>query len=415
MSLSFHTLDECAVLVRDSVHPRDAKGMPYIGLEHIEEGSLHLKAHGWAEDVTSAKSRFKKGDILFGKLRPYFRKAIIAPFDGVCSTDIWVVRAKPGMIQDYIFYWMASEDFVNFANSGSIGTRMPRAKWEHASRHKQRKLSPKEQRAIARTLGALDDKIETNRKMNATLESIAQALFQSWFIDFTPVHAKSKGRTPGLPPQIAALFPSEFEDSSLGPIPRGWRISRIGEEVTTILGGTPSRIKPEYWGGTIPWINSGKTNDFRVTSPSEFITQEGLDSSSTKILPPRTTILAITGATLGQISLTEFETCANQSIAGILGNSKLPSEFIYFWSKARIDDLLAWQTGAAQQHINKTNVNNLPVLCPGEAVIISYLDQVRPLFDCIKTRCYESLSLATIRDALLLKLLSGELRAKAAG
>jgi len=129
-------------------------------------------------------------------------------------------------------------------------------------------------------------------------------------------------------------------------------------------------------------------------------------------LPSRTTVIAITGATLGQISLAEIETCANQSIVGVLGTNALPSEFIYFWTKEHVEDLLAWQTGGAQQHVNKNNVNDLPVHCPSESVIAAYLAVARPAFDRIKACCIESLALAALRDTLLPKLISGELRVR---
>jgi type I restriction enzyme S subunit len=269
-----------------------------------------------------------------------------------------------------------------------------------------------EQHAIAHILGTLDDKIELNRRMNETLEAMARALFKSWFVDFDPVRAKAEGRDPGLPQPLADLFPACLVDSELGEIPEGWGASKLGSEVVTVLGGTPSRAVPAYWGGDIPWINSGKANEFRVVEPSEFITQEGLESSATKLLPSRTTVIAITGATLGQISLVEIETCANQSIVGVLGTATLPSEFIYFWTKEHVEDLLAWQTGGAQQHINKNNVNDLPVLCPSDSAMASYLAVARPAFDRIKECCNESRALAALRDALLPKLISGELRVK---
>ena len=267
-----------------------------------------------------------------------------------------------------------------------------------------------EQRAIAHILGTLDGKIELNRRMSETLEAMARALFKSWFVDFDPVRAKAEGRDPGLPKHLADLFPACLVDSELGEIPEGWRPSKLGTEVVTELGGTPSRAEPAYWGGAVPWINSGKANEFRVVEPSEFITEEGLASSATKLLPSRTTIIAITGATLGQISLAEIETCANQSIVGVLGTATLPSEFIYFWTKEHVEDLLAWQTGGAQQHINKNNVNDLPVLCPSQTTIAAYLAIARPAFDRIRACCNESRPLAALRDALLPKLISGELR-----
>ena len=215
-----------------------------------------------------------------------------------------------------------------------------------------------------------------------------------------------------MPKRIENIFPDSFEDSVLGEIPKGWKASKIGNEVTTVLGGTPSRVVPNYWGGDIPWINSGKANDFRIFVPSENITKEGLDNSATKLLPKRTTVIAITGATMGQVSLTEIETCANQSIVGILGNQTLQNEFVYFWVKSRIDELIAWQTGGAQQHINKNNVNDLPVLVPSKIVMQKFVEFVQPIFDRIKNCCFETIVLNAFRNALLSNLISGELRIK---
>jgi type I restriction enzyme S subunit len=190
---------DCALLVRDSVSPVDAKGLPYVGLEHIGEGRLALIGIGTAEDVTSLKSRFCKGDILFGKLRPYFRKVILAPCDGVCSTDIWVVRPKDNIDARFLFYWMASKDFIDAATRGSEGTKMPRAQWEFVSRLVLQVPPLRYQQAIACILGALDDKIELNRRMNRTLEATARAIFKSWFVDFDPVHWNSARRLANIP------------------------------------------------------------------------------------------------------------------------------------------------------------------------------------------------------------------------
>lgn len=312
----------------------------------------------------------------------------------------------------FLFYWMEGPEFYSQYKAVAGQTDMA----EYVSLTDQRRmyitLPPLEdQQAIADVLGSVDDKIELNRRMNETLEAMARAIFKSWFVDFDPVRTKAEGRQPfGMDAATAALFPSSLQDSSLGKIPKGWRASRIGDVVATLLGGTPSRAEPSYWGGEIPWINSGKANEFRIIEPSEFITRTGLDSSATKLLPSRTTVIAITGATLGQVSLTEIETCANQSIVGVIGNDVLPSEFLYFWVKNEIDDLLAWQTGGAQQHINKNNVNDLQVLVPSEPVMLSFLRQSRPMFDRIRQACLESRTLAVIRDALLPKLISGEIR-----
>ena len=225
------TLGECAVLVRDTVSPADAGEVPYLGLEHIGEGTLSLIGAGVASEVTSAKSRFTSGDILFGKLRPYFRKVARPRFGGICSTDIWVVRPAEGVDAGHLFYVMASEAFVDAATRGSEGTKMPRAKWEFVSRYEFPLPSLDEQRAIARVLGALDDRIELNRRMSETLEEMARALLRSWFVDFDPVREKAEGRPSGLPPDLDALFPASFEASELGEIPAGWEVRVLGDVI----------------------------------------------------------------------------------------------------------------------------------------------------------------------------------------
>ena len=142
---------------------------------------------------------------------------------------------------------------------------------------------------------------------------------------------------------------------------RGWK-KAVSAFFTTVLGGTPSREKKEYWGGNIPWINSGEVNKLRIIKESEFISELGLKKSATKIMPVHTTVLAITGATLGQVSYTEIETCANQSVVGIYDQQKVYSEYIYLAVSNEIKGIISKATGGAQQHINKDIVNNFEIM-----------------------------------------------------
>lgn len=235
------------------------------------------------------------------------------------------------------------------------------------------------QRKIAGVLGALDDKIELNNKINNNLEQQAQALFKSWFVD----------------------KPYKIEKETT-----------LGTVCQCVLGGTPSRAKPEYWNGNIPWINSGEVNKFRIIKPSEYITETGLQHSATKLLPKKTTVLAITGATLGQVSLLEIASCANQSVVGILENETLPCEFIYPYIRHNISEIVSHQTGGAQQHINKQNVEHLKLKLPGKNFISTYKEKVAPLYEMIAINCFENDRLAGIRDTLLPKLMSGEIDVK---
>lgn len=150
------TLAECAVRVLDTASPSHLDAVPYIGLEHIGAGTLRLNRHGLSGEVSSTKRRFRGGDILFGRLRAYLRKIVRAPFDGICSTDIWVFRPRKGVHRDFLYYCMASATFIEYASSGSDGTRMPRAQWEHLSNFPIRLPSIDRQRALASALNAID-------------------------------------------------------------------------------------------------------------------------------------------------------------------------------------------------------------------------------------------------------------------
>jgi len=292
------TFGKCATEVRDKVQPEDAKNVRYIGLEHIEQGTLHINGFGSSNDVSSTKSKFSKGDILFGKLRPYFRKVVRAPFDGVCSTDIWVVRSTNGINQDFLYYWMASQEFVDFSMQGSEGTKMPRAKWDHVSRHQIPFFSEDEQKAIAHILGSLDDKIELSRRMNDTLEAMAQALFKSWFVDFDPVidnalaagneipeelkeradirEALGVGRKP-LPEKIQNLFPSEFEHTEeMGWIPEGWNIQPLYDIANFINGAAYKDFHFTEEPGSLPVVKIAEIKN-GVSSQTKFTKTEIAD------------------------------------------------------------------------------------------------------------------------------------------
>ena len=236
------------------------------------------------------------------------------------------------------------------------------------------------------------DRLSWLRRQNDNLEQQAQALFKSWFVDFEP------------------FKDGEFVESELGIIPKGWRIGKLGDICKCVLGGTPSRNKEDYWNGDIAWINSGEVNEFRITQPSEYITKEGLKHSATKLLPKKTTVLAITGATLGQVSLLEIDSCANQSVIGVLENEITPYEFIYPLINERIKELILHMTGGAQQHINKNNVEQLDVVIPTNKVIKEYKEMVAPIYAQIGINCFETRHLATLRDTILPRLMSGNLR-----
>lgn len=179
---------------------------------------------------------------------------------------------------------------------------------------------------------------------------------------------------------------------------------KLGEIATSVLGGTPSRDVPEYWNGTISWINSGKINDFRIIDASERITEIGLKKSATTLMPKHTVVLAITGATLGQFSILLIDSCANQSVIGILENDKLPYEFIYPYIRFELFELMRKQTGGAQMHINKQNVDDMLIKVPENTALMNWVNIVRPLYLEIENNCFEIEKLNTLSNLLIAKL-----------
>ena len=325
---------------------------------------------------------YKKDDVLVSNIRPYFKKIWSANYDGVCSNDVLVFRAKNTADANFLYYVLANDDFFVYSMATSKGTKMPRGDKASIMKYEVASFDLNTQRKIASILKPIDKKIELNNAINNNLEQQAQALFKSWFVDFEP-----------------------FD----GELPSSWTNEKLGNVCNCVLGGTPSRAKPEYWNGTIPWINSGEVNNFRIIKPSETITELGLTKSATKLLPLKTTVIAITGATLGQVSLLEIDACANQSVVGIIPNDDYPYEYIYPLIKQSINELTSHQTGGAQQHINKQNVESLDILVPTAADLDKYCNTVHNLYEMIATNCFENEYLTSLRDTLLPKLMSGEL------
>lgn len=249
---------------------------------------------------------------------------------------------------------------------------------------------PVVRRGIADAALAYDDLIENNRRRIALLEQSAHLLYREWF-----VHLR---------------FPGHEHLKVVDGVPEGWSRNPIRSRFKTVLGGTPSRKRADYWeGGTIPWINSGMVNEIRIVVPSELITPLALAESAAKLMPAKTTVLAITGATLGQVSMLEIECAANQSVVGVTDDSGLLSEYIYLCLKDRAKELIGLGTGGAQIHINKDVVNAFEVLLPDDALAREFMDLVKPIFSQVRCLAMTNLRLEMARDLLLPRLMSGEL------
>lgn len=400
MAWNKRSFAESADLIRDVVQPNDIGNIPYIGLEHISQGQLSLMGFGSSDEVVSAKSRFRKGDILFGKLRPYFRKVIIAPFDGVCSTDIWVIRAKPGVDQKFLFYWMASSEFVEAATRASEGTKMPRAKWEFVERIEKLLPEEDEQRAIAEVLGSLDDKIALNRRMNQTLEALAQAIFKSWFIDFDPVRAKMEGRAPaGMDAEMAALFPNAMD----GDVPRGWGKGSLAEEFNLTMGQSPPGSTYNEHKEGLPFFQ-GRT-DFGFRFPMNRVYCTG----PTRYANPGDTLVSVR-APVGDINMAAEYCALGRGVAAVKHKSGSRS-FTYYCMRSIQSKFKQFEAeGTVFGSINKDDFKALEVINPDPDMLNLFEQLAHPIDQMIENNEKEIIALSGLRDLLLPKLLSGEVK-----
>jgi len=278
-----------------------------------------------------------------------------------------------------------------------------------------------EQRSIARFLGALDDRITLLRETNATLEAIAQALFKSWFVDFDPVRAKQEGRAPeGMDEATAALFPDAFEESELGLVPRGWRTSTLDGVSDVGIGKTPPR-KEAHWfsesSNDVRWVSirdMGSAGTF-LSKTSEYLTAEAIDRFNVRCVPDGTVLLSFK-LTIGRVAITDGVMTTNEAIAHckLTKLSPLPSEYLYLHLK-QFDYSTLSSTSSIADAVNSKTVRAIPILVPSAEVVAAFADAVGVVFQRIKTVQAQAQTLATLRDTLLPRLISGRLRMPEAG
>ena len=269
-----------------------------------------------------------------------------------------------------------------------------------------------EQRAIAHVLGTLDDKIELNRRMNRTLEEMARAIFQDWFVDFGPTRAKMEGLDPYLPPELWDLFPDELVDSELGEIPEGWQVEDLGQVVEVFGGATPSTKMPEYWeGGTHCWATPKDLSN--ITSPvlldtERKITDAGLNKISSGLLPSGTLLLS-SRAPIGYLAISEVPVAINQGFIAMPPRDAPSNWYMMLWCKASHEEIISHANGSTFLEISKANFRKIPMVLPDSELLSEFDKFVGSLYGRVSVNQRESQTMATKRDGLLPILLSGTL------
>jgi type I restriction enzyme, S subunit len=407
-----------AVLVNPTVPLKRGRRYPFVDMGAVNPGARCAYATEDRE-FSGGGARFQHGDTLMARITPCLENGKIARFFapggsgvGHGSTEFIVIRGRPDVTDtDFAYYLTQWEDVRCYAIGQMTGTsgrqRVPTDSLDHLTVP----IPPvAEQRAIVHILGTLDDKIELNRRMNETLEAMARALFKSWFVDLDPVRAKAEGRDIGLPKEVASLFPNSFDDSELGEIPKGWEVGTLADF---------SSLNPESWSKiTYPehvnYVDLSNTKWGRIEAVTVYAKGDA-PSRAQRVLRIGDTIVGTVRPGNGSYALISENGLTGSTGFAVMRPHRVEyTEFIYLSATAKesIEMLSHLADGGAYPAVRPDVVAATLVLRPKGNVLQWFSQVVRPLLRKIAQNEYEFRTLAILRDTLLPKLISGELRVR---
>lgn len=417
------TLRDAGVTLIDCDHrtpPAVEVGYPYVAIPQLRNGRINLNdARRIAPQhfvEWTRKARPTEDDVVLSRrCNPGETAHVPAGVEFALGQNLVLLRADGRRVFPPFLRWLTRSpewwgQIGKFLNVGAVFDSLRCADVPRF----QLSLPPlPEQRAIAHILGTLDDKIELNRKMSETLETMARALFKSWFVDFEPVRAKAEGRDPGLPPDLAALFPDRLVESELGEIPEGWEVKSIGELAEVIGGSTPKTERAEYWeGGAHHWVTPKDLS--RLSMPvlldsERKVTDAGLAQIGSGLLPPGTVLLS-SRAPIGYLAIAEIPVAINQGFIAMKPRPGTSNLFLLRWASAAHELIVSHANGSTFLEISKANFRPIHTVAPNGPVMEAFDRLTRPMYLKVVEQERESRTLAALRDALLPKLISGELR-----
>ena len=332
------------------------------------------------------------------------------------NQDVKALRSKNGLLQEYLPYLLLGHkadllDLVDLAGHGTGRLNSDELK------NLPVLLPPEsEQNKIAQFLGTVDNRLYNLSRQNESIESIAQAIFKSWFVYFDPVRAKAEGREPdGMDAATAALFPDDFRDSLVDPLPIGWERMSLGEISQVGIGKTPPRAQSQWFSESdddVVWVSirdMGKSGVY-IKSSSEFLTREAIDRFNVRLVPENTVIISFK-LTVGRIAITDGQLTTNEAIAHcVLPNDACISTEYLYCALAAFDFTSLASTSSIAEAVNSKTIRALSVTIPKKPLMNAYTSIAQPLFQIMKNNQRTIDTLSQLRDTLLPRLISGKLR-----
>jgi type I restriction enzyme S subunit len=383
----------------------DEVGLPLLN-GPTEYGPFHPTP---VQFTTDARKRARAGDILFCVRGSTTGRMNWADRDYAIGRGVAAIRhKKQTRLQPFVRAVIEYE--LPGLLAQATGSTFPNVSASQLAGLPWPPLDEPEQRAIAHILGTLDDKIELNRRMSETLEAMARALFKSWFVDFDPVRAKAEGRDPGLPQPLADLFPARLVDSELGEIPEGWEVGTLSDLAA---------LNPEVWSKQtrppeINYVDLSNTKWGRIASTTVYEVG-GAPSRAQRVLRPKDTIVGTVRPGNGSYAfIAEGGLTGSTGFAVLRPSTDQHAEFVYLAATAadNIDALAHLADGGAYPAVRSEVVAATPIVRPTVEVFDRFSRATEHLLAKIGHNERESRTLAALRDTLLPKLISGELRVK---
>ena len=362
-----------------------------------------------------ARRKVKPGNVIYSTVRPiqrHYGYLKIVPDNLLVSTAFAVIEGREEISDSGFIYWFLTQDYVvNYLQSIAENSTSAYPSIRPSDLASLSVLLPPldEQRAIASVLEALDDKIELNRRMVETLEEMARALFKSWFVDFDPVRAKMEGRwqegesLPGLPADLYTLFPDRLVDSELGPIPEGWLVKSLGEDFQLTMGQSPPGSSYNDKAEGLPFFQGSTDFGFRYPTLRKYCTEPK------RIAKAGDTLLSVR-APVGDINMAFEKCCIGRGVAAL--RHKLGGSLYTYYTVANLQSIIQAfdHTGTVFGSITKTQLQGILYISLPKKVVNQFIIAVKFSDLKIKEATLQISTLVILRDTLLPKLISGELR-----
>ena len=387
--------DLCTLIVEQVDPLTTAQDRCYIGLEHLRPGRLRVENSGRATDVQSHKFAFVKGDVLYGKLRPYLDKAILADVDGICTTELLVLRAKAGITPEFLVCAIHSPEFIEHAMSGVTGAHHPRTSWGHISTFEVSSLSESQQRVASQLLWRIQNLIVKCERGIITAQKIKYETMNQLF--------------------ARGLRGEAQKETEIGLVPESWEVVQLGSLGKIGNGSTPKKTVPEYWiGGTYPWLTSAKVYDREITSADQFVTDTALAKCHLPRVKPGAVLMAITGQgkTLGHCAVLTIEASVSQHVAYLqTDTSKADPSFVRGYLETQYEYLrqVASGGGSTKGALTCAFLKGLPIPLPElpeQREIVTILDAIDKK---IELHLQKKSVLDELFRSLLHKLMTGEI------